>query len=53
MGQALLITGFHSTELAARAHQAGFSAVVTKPLVDSVMTEAVRRLVQARPNPAS
>ncbi|WP_425997973.1 response regulator [Caulobacter sp. DWR1-3-2b1] len=52
-GQALLITGFHSAELVARAHEAGFSHVVEKPLVDSVLLEAVKRLTRAPLDPAT
>ncbi|MBC7667964.1 response regulator [Caulobacter sp. DWR2-3-1b2] len=52
-GQALLITGFHTAELVARAHQAGFSGVVEKPLVDSVLVEAVERLTRVPLDPAT
>jgi FixJ family two-component response regulator len=47
MGQALLITGFYSAELVARARQVGFSGVFEKPLVDSGLVEAVERLTRA------
>jgi len=47
MGQALLITGFHAPDFVARAHQAGFTDVIEKPLVAGVLIEAVERL--ARP----
>ena len=47
MGQALLITGFHAADFVSRAHQAGFTEVVEKPLVDGVLIEAVERI--ARP----
>jgi FixJ family two-component response regulator len=53
MGQALLITGFPSAELMARARQAGFSHVVEKPLVDSVLLEAVERLTREPLDPAA
>jgi FixJ family two-component response regulator len=52
-GRALLITGFYSAELAARAHQAGFSDVVEKPLADSVLIEAVERLVREPQGPTA
>ena len=51
-GQALLITAFHSTELVARAHQAGFSHVMEKPLVERALVEAVERMTRDPLNPA-
>jgi FixJ family two-component response regulator len=53
MGKALLITGFYSAELVARAHQAGFSDVVEKPLVDRVLVEAVERLARGSQDPTA
>ncbi len=52
-GPALLITGFHSAELVARARRAGFGHVVEKPLVDSVLVEAVERMTTQPWNPAA
>jgi FixJ family two-component response regulator len=53
MGRALLISGFPSADLVARAHQAGFSDVIEKPLLDSVLVEAVERLTRKPVDPAA
>ena len=52
-GRALLITGFPSAELVAQARQAGFGHVVEKPLVDSVLVEAVERMIRQPFHPAA
>lgn len=52
-GQAILISGFPSADLLARAHQAGFSDMVEKPLVDSVLFEAVERLTRKPLDPSA
>jgi FixJ family two-component response regulator len=44
-GPAVLVTGFPSAELTARALQAGYSAVFEKPLRERTLVQALRRLV--------
>jgi CheY-like chemotaxis protein len=44
-GRAILVTAFHSPELAARARDAGFSQVLQKPLADRLLRDAVGGLV--------
>jgi FixJ family two-component response regulator len=46
IGRALLVTGFYSAELVARAQAAGFSQVIEKPLVDVALAEVVERLAR-------
>jgi FixJ family two-component response regulator len=44
-GHAILITAFGSSDLAARAQQAGFDRVLEKPLADRVLRDAIAGLV--------
>ncbi|CAN5583864.1 N/A [soil metagenome] len=46
-GSALLVTGFYSPELVARALAAGFSQVIEKPMAEAPLAEAVERLARA------
>ena len=45
MGPAILITASREAELAARALSEGFHAVLSKPIADRVILEAVRKAV--------
>jgi len=46
-GPALLITGFASHEVEARALAAGYALVIEKPLVEQAVGEAVERMIAA------
>ncbi|KQY29953.1 regulator [Caulobacter sp. Root1455] len=46
-GPALLITGFPSREVEARARAAGYALVIEKPLVEQTLGEAVERMIAA------
>ena len=43
-GRAILITAYHSTELAAEASAAGYDKVLEKPLAERLLSEAVAGL---------
>jgi FixJ family two-component response regulator len=47
-GPAVLVTAFPSAELSERAASSGYAAVFEKPLRERSLSEALRRLVQAR-----
>ena len=48
-GPAVLVTGFPSPDIAARATAAGYGAVFEKPLRERSLVEAVLRMVSGRP----
>lgn len=43
---AIMVTAFHSPDLAEQALAEGFSVVIEKPLLDHVLTDTLARLVQ-------
>jgi len=45
-GPAVLVTGFASDELEARATKAGFARVLKKPLVEGALADTVERLLR-------
>ncbi len=47
-GPAVLVTGFRSPDIVARATAAGYGAVFEKPLRERSLVEAVLRMVSAR-----
>jgi CheY-like chemotaxis protein len=48
-GPAILITAFHSSALEERAIRGGFDCVLSKPLSDHVLTDAIARLLTQAP----
>lgn len=46
-GPAILITGYHSTQIARSARSAGFDVVLEKPLRDHALMHAVDRLMHS------
>lgn len=44
-GPAILLTAFHSPELNARAHQAGFSVILAKPLHERSLADTLSKLL--------
>lgn len=47
-GPAILVTAYHSPDLAKRALAEGFSSVIEKPLREHVLLDAVARLVHRK-----
>ncbi|MET3665485.1 response regulator [Caulobacter sp. 1776] len=46
VGPAVLVTGFASDQLEARARNAGFSLILKKPLVEGAFADTVERLLR-------